>query len=136
VSGEQLDMWSRASLLREEHDDGTYPEGFWEWLEDNLHILDAFLQIAVDTKRAGVPRWSSDAICHVLRWQTAVRERGQKFLKINDHATAGLARLALAMRPDLAGFFTTRTPPAKQLARRLPDASLYQRDTDEAECAH
>ena len=114
----------RAGAYRAAFDDGTYPSGFWTWLEDNEHILEAFIRLARRTRKAGVARWSADAICHVLRWQTAIRERGAGTLKINDHCTAGLARLTMRLCPDLAGFFETRTPPARAEARRL-DGSTY-----------
>src|SRR6478735_86890 len=118
-----------ADELRLAFDDGTYPEGFWDWLDANMHILAAFRSIALETLNSGVRRWSSDAICHVLRWQTAVRERGQNALKINDHATAGLARLVPHLEPRLVGFFVTRAPPARDQARRL-DGRLYSEERE------
>lgn len=110
---------------RDRFDDGTYPDGFWEWLDDNEHVLTAFIEIALEAKRRKFRRWSADAICHVLRWQTAVREGGESKLKINDHATAGLARLARELHPELRDFFKTRRPPARAEARRL-DGKLYR----------
>jgi hypothetical protein len=126
--GAELTVEQLATLerLRTRYEDGQYPTGFWEWVVLNRHIFRAFVQLALDTKRAGVERWSSDAICHVLRWQTAIRERGQNALKINDHATSGLARLTMARTPELRGFFETRMPPAKNKARKL-DGQLYGR---------
>jgi len=125
LSESEVQRWQRL------YDDGTYPEDFWQWIELNAHVLTAFIALARRSQARGLRRWSSDAICHVLRWQTAMREAGQSHLKINDHATAGLARLAMQLAPDLIGFFATRTPPARHEARRLIDGRLYSEPRDE-----
>ena len=116
---------SDAQRWRQLYDDGTYPEDFWEWLIDNRHLLQSFAVLALQTKVAGVKRWSADAICHVMRWKTAMRERGQSELKINNNCTAGLARLSMRLYPSLDGFFATRAPPRSQHGRRLIDAQPY-----------
>ena len=115
-----------AQSLQQQYDDGTYPDGFWPWIVTNWHIYEEFCALARRAIDYGVGQWSSDAICHVLRWETAIRERGllQSIVKINNNATAGLARLAMAREPDLTGFFKTRTPPAHDLAVKL-DGSFY-----------
>ena len=115
----EVQRWQRL------YDDGTYPKDFWPWIAMNTHILEAFIALARRSQKRGLKRWSSDAICHVLRWQTAMREAGQSHLKINDNATSGLARLAMKLAPDLIGFFETRRPPAKRDARRLIDGQRY-----------
>jgi hypothetical protein len=121
LSGSELD----AQACRTRYDDGTYPDDFWDWLAENRHLLHAFALIALETKAAGLKRWSADAICHVLRWQTAMRERGQVELKINNNCTAGLARLTMRLYPSLEGFFVTRQPPRNQHGRRLIDGAPY-----------
>ena len=103
-----LDSW------RERFDDGTYPEGFWEWLDDNMHVLNAFVKLALRTQARGVSRYSADGICHVLRWHTEVRERSRSGFKINNTYVAGLARIAMNLQPGLRGFFITRTPPGRE----------------------
>ena len=131
--GDQFDWLGtdKVALWRQRYDDGTYPDDFWEWLSVNGHILDEFIRIGLKTKRAGITRWSSDAICHVLRWQTAMREKGQNLVKINNNATAGLSRLAMQIEPKLAGFFQTRSPPAHSHGRRL-NGQLYTESRDES----
>lgn len=106
-----LDSW------RARFDDGTYPEGFWDWLDDNMHVLNEFVKLSFRTKARGVPRYSADGICHILRWHTEVRSRGRDGLKINNTYVAGLARLAMNLQPGLRGFFVTRTPPGYVEAR-------------------
>lgn len=96
---------------RARFDDGTYPDQFWEWLSDNMHILNAFVKLALRTQARGVERYSADGLCHVLRWRTEIRDRSQSAFKINNTYVAGLARLAMGLQPGLRGFFITRTPP-------------------------
>ncbi len=98
---------------RAKYDDGTYPAGFWEWLADNMHIFQEFVRLALRTQARGQRRWSADGLCHVLRWRTAVREHSDAGFKINNCATAGLARLAMEVSPRLRGFFEIRQPPLR-----------------------
>ena len=110
--------------VREQYDDGTYPEGFWEWIEHNGHIYDAAVRVARQGKRIGYDRWSVQGVMEILRWQTKIRENASGPLKINHNARSGLARLIMAREEDLAGFFEIRTPPARATAYRL-DGSVY-----------
>lgn len=112
----QADLFGSA---QQRYDDGTYPDGFWEWLAENEHIYREFVKLARQGKDRGMKTWSARSIVEVMRWQTALRQRGDDSLKINDHAVPGLARLAMAREPDLEGFFRTRTPPGKDEARKL-----------------
>ena len=102
---------SPADDWRAKYDDGTYPAGFWEWLADNMHVFQEFVRLALRTQARGQRRWSADGLCHVLRWRTAVREHSDAGFKINNCATAGLARLAMEVSPRLRGFFEIRQPP-------------------------
>lgn len=116
------------------YDDGTYPSDFWEWLERNRHIYEAFVHLALRARRRGINRWSARSLIEILRWRTALKERTEtSSLKINDHCVPGLARLAMAKIPDLEGFFQTRTPPATAEARRLKDGRLYSEPEDPEE---
>lgn len=111
--------------VRDQYDDGTYPEGFWDWLEQNWHVYQQVVRMARHAQRRGVKRWSVFGIIQILRWRTALRQQdgGASALKINDHSGPGLARLAMAREPDLRGFFETRQH-ARRMARRL-DGSPY-----------
>ena len=110
--------------VRDQFDDGTYPDGFWDWLEQNWHVYEQVVRMARHAQRRGVKRWSVFGIIQILRWRTALRQQdGRSALKINDHAGPGLARLAMARDPDLQGFFETRQQ-ARRMARRL-DGSPY-----------
>jgi hypothetical protein len=121
LGGEALQMQQSQQTLplgptpvndwRAKYDDGTYPVGFWEWLADNMHVFQEFVRLALRTQARGQRRWSADGLCHVLRWRTAVREHSDSGFKINNCATAGLARLAMEVNPRLRGFFEIRQPP-------------------------
>ncbi len=116
-------------ILKRRHDDGTYYDGFWTWLSENWHIYDGVVRRARQARDVGDhdTRWSVDAICQVIRWDTMLGDRSQSTLKINDHCTSGLARIIMARESDLEGYFKTRTPPAKDQAVKL-DGSSYGGD--------
>lgn len=79
------------------------------WLSNNRHIYNAFVELALRTKQnSRKRRWSADAIFHVLRWETAMRQQGDTEFKLNNNYTAPVARLAMAENPELDGFFQLR----------------------------
>lgn len=116
---ESVDDWRRR------FEDGSYPTDFWTWLADNRHVLEAFIKTALEEKARGRARWSARSIFHVLRWQSQIAEGGQKIVKVNNNATAGLARLAPRLEPKLQGFFITRGAPNTAHGRRLVDGRRY-----------
>ena len=105
-----------ARILERRYDDGSYYEGFWDWLGENWHIYDAVVDVARQTRKAGREHYSMDALCHVVRWQSAIRDKSQKTVKINNNSTSGLARIVMELEPDLKGFFEIRIPPARDTA--------------------
>ena len=117
---------SHRSTVREwrrKYDDGSYPRDFWPWLTENRHVFDAFMRLARLSRRRGIRRWSADGLCHVLRWRTEVSEKYRsrtRHFKIDNCATAGLARLAMCVSPSLRGFFEIRDP---ALRAAQPDRS-------------
>lgn len=101
---------------RRKYDDGSYPRDFWPWIAENRHVFDAFVRLALLSRRRGTSRWSADGLCHVLRWRTEVSEKYRsraRHFKIDNCATAGLARLAMCVSPSLRGFFEIRDPPQR-----------------------
>lgn len=114
-----------AERLRATYDDGSYPDGFFPWVVENRHVYSACVRAARGAKVRGLHHWGIQGVLEVLRWQTALRERGATPLKINNNAASGLARLIMARCPDLAGFFRTREPPARRDAVRL-DGTPYR----------
>lgn len=77
------------------------------WLSQNPGIVKAFCDFALKMQRRGISRGSADDICHHLRWRTLWREK-KSTLKINNNATAWLAREAVRRHPRLRGFFAMR----------------------------
>lgn len=129
TTAEQVEEW------RELYDDGTYDPWFWRWLPDNMHILTAFRRIALVARRAGRKRWGTSVIVGQIRWESTLREGGQDNLKINENAKPWLARMAMNLEPELAGFFKTREtgPHAGRHGRRLIDGKLYSEPLDDDE---
>ena len=129
--------WRRTrnvEVLERRHEDGTYYTGFWEWLPDNWHIYEGVVALAREAMDVEDREyWSVDALCHILRWQTSIRDRSQTRLKINDHCTSGLARLIMAREPDLEGFFQIRTPPGKEEAVKLDGSGYYDNGEEDDE---
>ena len=125
-----MKLEDRIEQLKVAYDDGSYPEDFWPWLLKEPHIYVEFVKLARELLNAGVTKWAAAGIIQVLRWQSAIREKGQNNLKINDHAGPGMARLAMAMYPEFDGFFSVRTN-ASQQARRLRDGKLYSEADDD-----
>ena len=112
---------------RRKYDDGSYPRDFWPWLAENRHVFDAFIRLARLSRRRGIKRWSADGLCHVLRWRTEVNQRYRsraRHFKIDNCATAGLARLVMRVSPRLRGFFELREPPVGHRDTNLPSAGL------------
>lgn len=72
-----------------------------------IEVADKFIDLAREAKRAGLRRYSADAILHRIRWFMVIEQRRLKF-KCNNNDTASLARWAMANHPDLEGFFETR----------------------------
>lgn len=114
---QQQQQFSLSLSVREQYDDGTYPDGFWDWIDRNWHIYDAAVRVARQGKRIGYDRWNVKGVMEILRWQTKLRENTLGPLKINNNAGSGLARLIMAREPDLEGFFEIRNPPHRTAYR-------------------
>ena len=68
-----------------------YPDGFFQWLQDNNHIWLAFEKLAL--QMAGKrERYSARTIVEVMRWNTDIREKDITF-KLSNNMTPGMARL-------------------------------------------
>ncbi len=74
---------------------------------ENPQVYELFKRFTFQVISAGRDRYSSDAICHRIRWHTTIEARGDTF-KINDHHTAFYARLFMDDHPQHRGFFETR----------------------------
>lgn len=86
---------------------GEYPARFFEWINSNWHVYQAFVDLAREGHRRGLRHWGAFAIINVLRWQTALRENASEF-KVNNNYAPGMSRLAMRQFPELRGFFRCR----------------------------
>ena len=87
--------------------DKTIAAQFNEFHLDNPHVYDLFVRFARELKAAG-RRGSSKLIFERLRWEFAISTTSSDEFKLNNNFTSQYARLAMALEPDLAGFFATR----------------------------
>jgi hypothetical protein len=72
-----------------------------------IDVCVLFESYALQAVKAGVARYSADAILHRIRWHHQV-EKGNRDWKANNNWTSALARWFIAKHPDKAGFFETR----------------------------
>jgi len=83
-------------------------EKFMEWIPDNLHVFDAFERNAVYLKTNGKrDKYSVYVIREKLHWDSLLQEEGSDF-KLNNNFSSSIARIVMALNPQLAGMFTIR----------------------------
>jgi hypothetical protein len=95
-------------------DDGLHAK--WKKFHyDNPRVYDLFKKFTFQAIQAGHKSFSSDAICHRIRWETSVvtleegvnLDTGEK-LKINNNHVAYYGRKFMRDYPKYDGFFRTR----------------------------
>jgi len=95
-------------------DDGLHAK--WkEFHHDNPRVYELFKKFTFQAIQAGHKSFSSDAICHRIRWETSVvtleegvnPDTGEK-LKINNNHVAYYGRKFMRDYPEYDGFFRTR----------------------------
>lgn len=90
-----------------QHNPDQFSEEFTDWIDDNLHIWEAF-EIEADRIRAmGRTHYSARTIVEYLRHNTVLADTDSTF-KINDHCVPYLGRLYVLTHPDADGFFAFR----------------------------
>jgi hypothetical protein len=80
---------------------------FMDWLPNNLHVWDAFVEEAMKIRRRGYKHYSARTIVHVLRHHSAISEKGSEW-KINNNHSPYLARLFDLMFPHYVGMWEYR----------------------------
>lgn len=86
----------------------TIEERFRRFHEANPHVYEALERLALGMRRRGAPKWSMKAMFELLRWAYWLMTSDVSGFKLNNIYTAPYARLLMAERPELAGFFETR----------------------------
>lgn len=84
----------------------------------NPMVYELFKRFAFEAISAGRKRYSSDAVCHRIRWHVDIETRSDDGFKLNDHYTAFYARLFMEDHPQHAGFFETRRSKADAMEKR------------------
>lgn len=81
--------------------------GFLRYLQENMHVWDAFTEQAERIWQAGRTHYSARTIIEVIRHESIIAEKESQF-KVNNNAAPDFARLYLMMYPSRKGFFETR----------------------------
>lgn len=85
-----------------------FPDDFLQWLPDNLHVFQAFAEEAQKIIARGYTHYSARTICEFLRHHTAVKEKSDDGLKLNNNHPPYLGRLFDLVYPKDAGLFEYR----------------------------
>ena len=80
---------------------------FKQFWKDNPQVYDRLRDLALELRRKGLKKYSIKGLFEVLRWETALKTKGERF-KLNDHFTAWYARALMLNEPKLRDFFNTR----------------------------
>tara|TARA_R110000851_G_scaffold164490_1_gene308800 strand:- start:1484 stop:1765 length:282 start_codon:yes stop_codon:yes gene_type:complete len=80
---------------------------WWRWHKKNPHVYDLFESFTKTAIDAGLPHSSAWLIVNRIRWETAIKTRGDSF-KISNDYIAFYARLFMKWNPEHDGFFRTK----------------------------
>lgn len=104
-----FDAWMVAPTVQPQYEkSATIQERFETWICANPHFWRAFVNLCLQMRRRGMPRWSSKAAVEVLRYEAYLQTVGADY-KIPNEITSRLARKAMDEVPELDGFFELRT---------------------------
>lgn len=97
-----------ARIEAEERDHADlYPPGFFNWLRHNAEIYNEVEARAIQVRKSGRDRFAVRVIIESVRWNTLLRDKDATF-KINNNWVSGIARLVMAVNPQLQGMFELR----------------------------
>lgn len=86
---------------------GTMEERFYAFHEANPHVFEALFRLARAARRDGWKVTSINLFFERLRWDWAVRTKGEDY-KLNNNYRAFYARAIMKTDPALNGLFRTR----------------------------
>jgi hypothetical protein len=101
--------------------------------QKNPSVWGLFKGFSARLLRAGLKRYSADAVFHRIRWHVDVETEGEP-VKLNDHYTAYYARMLEASDERFVGFFRKRHRSSKNKQER-PDAMLFGKNAEEVDDA-
>lgn len=88
-------------------------QAFEDFHAQNPGVYELFKRFTFELIQAGRTYYSSDAVCHRIRWHTAIETEGDDF-KINNDYTAYYARKFMRDFPEYKGFFRVRSVAAER----------------------
>lgn len=93
--------------------DATVAQRAEAFHKKNPHVYLAIVSLCRRLRARGFATFGMKMVAEQLRWQYAMKTRGDQF-KINNSYTAWYARRVMENEPDLADFFETRESPRCQ----------------------
>ncbi len=87
--------------------DGALARKFWKFHRENPQVYLALKGMALKLQKAGVKSWGIGNLFERLRYDYAIKTRGDNFILNNNHR-AFFARLLMREVPSLEDFFRTR----------------------------
>lgn len=111
------DGWARVQNVV--HASGyDYSDDFLSWLRKNPAIWQGFANKALMAHSGGHKhRFGAKALIEILRWESFVADADKTF-KINNNCAPDLARLLMACKPEMKGYFKIRGSAYKNDAAR------------------
>lgn len=82
-------------------------ERFDKWIEENPDFYHMFHDFTYDLINAGVKKSSAWLVCNRIRWETAIKTKGDPY-KISNDFIALLSRKFLNENPNHGNFFTIK----------------------------
>lgn len=103
----QLDMFAEPISSTKCY--GTIDERFTSFINANPQVYRAFVSLAREyLARTQSKRVGAKMVWERMRWEYAIRTRGESDYKLNNSYTSRLARLASSLEPDLRDAFEQR----------------------------
>lgn len=101
----QMNLFNAPLNIAREN--SVFPPEFAAWLQENMHIWEAFKNEAFAVICKGYRHYSARTIIHVLRHHSALHEKSGEW-KINNNHSPYLARLFDLVYPQHAGLWEYR----------------------------
>ncbi len=86
----------------------TLDEKFFQYHNDNPHVLKLFLNYARQVKDVGFQHYGFHTIMHRVRWHLNVETKDSEGYKMNNNYSSRYARLLVKENPEFEGFFRNR----------------------------
>lgn len=85
----------------------VFRDDFYEWLNKNWHVYQAFSDSAIKVWNSGFKHYSARTIMEVLRHRSNIREIDGDY-KVSNNIIPDCARLFVLMNPSRSSLFTIK----------------------------